>query len=250
MKVTDTVRHRAWSALVGDLLAQRDPSSYMTCYHADRIDHRLGQPVTSCVRRSVLMLAFFIVCATPVASYAESLTLAWNASPSSGVTGYVIWYGLASGVYTNSVAVGNQTTATVTGLLADTRYYFAVKAVSAGGTSAFSNEADGSPFIDSTLTSGSMTTIRATHITELRTRIDALRVSHGIALKAWTDPVLTTGTPIRAVHINDLRSALNDVYVKLSMPVPTYTDPTIVVGVTVAKAAHITDLRNAVMALE
>jgi hypothetical protein len=52
------------------------------------------------------------------------------------------------------------------------------------------------------------------------------------------------------VHINDLRSALNDVYVKLNKPLPTYTDPTIFVGVTAAKAAHITDLRNAVMALE
>jgi hypothetical protein len=220
----------------------------MTCYHADRIDRRLGQPVRSCVRRSAL-LAFFLVCAAPAASYAESLTLAWNASTSSGVTGYVISYGLASGVYTNSVDAGNQTTFTVTGLLAETRYYFAVRAVSSGGTSGFSNEADGAPFIDSAMTSG-VTTIKAVHITELRSRIDALRVANGIAAKGWTDPALAAGTPIRAVHINDLRSALNDVYVKLNKPVPTYTDPTIVVGVTVAKAAHITDLRNAVMALE
>jgi len=221
----------------------------MTCYHADRIDHRLGQPVRSCVRRSAL-LAFFLVCAAPAASYAESLTLAWNASTSSGVTGYVISYGLASGVYTNSVDAGNQTTFTVTGLLAETRYYFAVRAVSAGGTSGFSNEADASPFIDSAMTSGTLTTIKAVHITELRTRIDALRVANGIAAKGWTDPALAAGTPIRAVHIDDLRSALNDVYVKLNKPAPTYTDPTIVVGVTAAKAAHITDLRNAVMALE
>ena len=64
----------------------------------------------------------------------NSAILAWDRSPSTNVTGYRLHYGVASGNYTNSVAMtGNLTTNTVRGLVSGVRYFFAVTAHTAGG---------------------------------------------------------------------------------------------------------------------
>ncbi|MGQ0591683.1 MAG: LamG-like jellyroll fold domain-containing protein [Gammaproteobacteria bacterium] len=77
-------------------------------------------------------------------SYAQAgqVTLAWDASTSSGVAGYEINYGPTSGSYVTQVDVGNQTSHTVTGLNDGATYYFAAKAYNSGKTtfSGFSNE--------------------------------------------------------------------------------------------------------------
>lgn len=71
-----------------------------------------------------------------------SVTLAWDASPDPSVTGYRIYFGVKSVMYTNSAAVGNVLTATLTNLNPATTYYFAATAYDASGTeSPFSNEA-------------------------------------------------------------------------------------------------------------
>ena len=54
---------------------------------------------------------------------------------------------------------------------------------------------------------------------------------------------------VKAVHITELRTALDAVYTKLGRALPAYTDPTIVPGQTVSKAAHVQELRTAVNAL-
>jgi hypothetical protein len=59
--------------------------------------------------------------------------LAWDSSPSSGVTGYRVYYGGASGNYTNSVTVGNVTIGIVSGLASGSTYFFAVAARDASG---------------------------------------------------------------------------------------------------------------------
>jgi hypothetical protein len=63
----------------------------------------------------------------------SSVTLAWDSSPGSAVTGYRVYYGGASGNYTNSVTVGNVTTGTVPGLVSGITYFFAVAAYTATG---------------------------------------------------------------------------------------------------------------------
>jgi hypothetical protein len=71
-----------------------------------------------------------------------SVTLAWDRSPDSSVTGYRIYYGTASGSYSNNLAVGNVTKCTVPGLGNGVRYFFAATAYDANGVeSRFSNEA-------------------------------------------------------------------------------------------------------------
>ena len=72
---------------------------------------------------------------------AASVTLAWDPSSGTGVVGYKIYYGPASRTYTNSLATGNVTNATIDNLVAGGSYFFAATAVTAGGVeSAFSNE--------------------------------------------------------------------------------------------------------------
>ena len=66
------------------------------------------------------------------------------------------------------------------------------------------------PFTDASLTAGNI--IRAVHFTELRERIDILRVAHGLSPYSWTDPALGPGTLVRATHLTELRSALQQAY--------------------------------------
>ena len=92
----------------------------------------------------VLFLALFH---KPVEAFGATLpptytvTLAWTGSTSAGVAGYRVDYGTASGVYTNSVVLGNVTTNTVLGLAGGVTYFFAVSTYDTSGKkSAFSNE--------------------------------------------------------------------------------------------------------------
>ena len=81
----------------------------------------------SCAYRLVgiyAVLSFFSI----TQAQAGQLTLAWNASTSSGVVGYQISYGQASGSYTTQVDAGNKTSYTLTGLQDGKKYYFAAKA--------------------------------------------------------------------------------------------------------------------------
>ena len=74
-------------------------------------------------------------------SRGQSVTLAWDPSTSPEVAGYNLYYGGASQTYTNMVAVGGATNATVSGLLPGARYFFAVTAIDISGLeSDFSNE--------------------------------------------------------------------------------------------------------------
>lgn len=70
-----------------------------------------------------------------------SVTLGWDASPSADATGYRIYYGAASGNYTNNIMVGNVTSNTIPSLVVGATYYFSVVAYNSFGLeSTFSNE--------------------------------------------------------------------------------------------------------------
>jgi hypothetical protein len=78
---------------------------------------------------AILMLALFCVRARG----SQNVTLAWDANPETNVVGYVVHYGGASGVYTNTLSVVSGISATVTNLQEGTTYYFAVTAYNADG---------------------------------------------------------------------------------------------------------------------
>jgi hypothetical protein len=104
-------------------------------------------------------------------------------------------------------------------------------------------------FTDDPLVAGS-TPVKAVHITELRSRIDALRIRFGLQVYTWTDPNLAAGTLVRAVHVTQLREALAQAYTAASRTEPSYSDPAIAPQSTVIKAVHIQELRTAVAILE
>ena len=111
------------------------------------------------------------------------------------------------------------------------------------------NDDGGAVFTDPNLADGD--SIKAVHITELRTRVDALRTQNDLQKYTFTDPVLIAGvTVVRAAHLLELRTALNEAYTAAGQTPPTYTDATIVVQTTFIRVVHITDLRAAVVALE
>ncbi len=71
----------------------------------------------------------------------ESVTLAWDTSTDPIVAGYNVYYGGASGAYTNEICAGNATNATISGLVEGTTYYFAATTYAASGMeSPFSSE--------------------------------------------------------------------------------------------------------------
>ena len=91
--------------------------------------------------------------------------------------------------------------------------------------------------------------VKAVHIAELRTAINEARGIRGLPAFSFTDAITSTQTPIRAVHITELRTALGQAYSAAGMAPPVYTDPAIVPGVTIVRAAHVAEIRNAVIAL-
>jgi hypothetical protein len=74
-------------------------------------------------------------------AFAAQVTLSWDPSSSTGVTGYRVFYGTASLNYTNYMDIGTQTSYTLSNLNAGTTYYMAVSAKnSSGQISNYSNE--------------------------------------------------------------------------------------------------------------
>jgi hypothetical protein len=70
-----------------------------------------------------------------------SVTLVWAACTDPCVVGYNVYYGSASGAYTNEITLGNSTNTTISGLVEGNTYYFAATTYSASGKeSPFSTE--------------------------------------------------------------------------------------------------------------
>ena len=90
---------------------------------------------------TLLLLVSLLVFISTTEASAASIKLAWDPSPEPLVTGYRLYYGRSSGVYTVVVDAGNRTDYTVTGLDAGLTYYFTATAYTGtGDESTFSNE--------------------------------------------------------------------------------------------------------------
>jgi len=79
----------------------------------------------------MVLLAVGFLCNN--AQGAQSVSLAWNPSQNSAVVGYYLYYGPEVGVYTNRINIGNNTTASVSGLQEGLTYHFAVTAYNPAG---------------------------------------------------------------------------------------------------------------------
>ena len=78
---------------------------------------------------------------TSTSSSVTTATLTWSPSTSTNLSGYKIYMGTASGVYSSPITVGNVTSHAVSNLGVGSTYYFAVTSYTTSGTeSSFSNE--------------------------------------------------------------------------------------------------------------
>jgi hypothetical protein len=128
------------------------------------------------------------------------------------------------------------------GLAADTTYLYKVRAIGGAGPSEFTpiDPATTIIFSDSILMAGP---VRAVHILELRTAVNAMRTAAEVGAISFTGNV-ASGTPIQRIHIVDLRQALDEARDAIGVLPITYSDdPTITAGSTRIKAAHVDVLR-------
>lgn len=183
------------------------------------------------------------------------------ATATSPTSVYVSWTGTPNAIYeVVRVGAGN-VTATVgssnagglsdTNASASTAYLYKVHAISPA------NAPFGTPDLATTViftdpSLGPGTTIKAAHVAELRTAVDAVRALAGLSGGSYTtDPTINAGvTIIKAAHLTELRTALDQARASVIPPMPlpaiVYTRPNIVPGTTTSSAADINDLRNGV----
>ena len=76
-----------------------------------------------------LFIVFLLPLSLSALAQAAQVTLAWDPNTEPDLAGYKLYYGTSSGNYSNSIAVGNVTTYTVTNLSAGVTYYFALTAL-------------------------------------------------------------------------------------------------------------------------
>ncbi len=174
---------------------------------------------------------------TATATGTAQVALSWSAV--AGAISYDIYRSVNDSPFTALTNTGN-TTANDNTVSASTTYLYQVRAVLAGGTTAFSatDPATTIVFTDDPLTAG--TTIKAVHFTQLRTAVNAMRAAAGLSAQTFTDPTLSSTVKVKAVHLTELRTALDAARAEIGLPALVYT------GGTTVNAAHVTEIRNGV----
>lgn len=132
---------------------------------------------------------------------------------------------------------------------ANTAYIYKVKSVDAGANlSAFSNGDLATTVIFTDSLVQNTTTVKLTHMNELRTAMTAvctLASNPSPCSTAFTDPSLTTSTKVKVLHLTELRAKLDAARSALGLTAQSYADGSITTA-TAIKAAQINELRNGV----
>jgi len=126
-------------------------------------------------------------------------------------------------------------------------YLYIVRAVTAGSiASPFSalDPATTIVFTDDPLVAMT-TTVRAVHLTELRTAVDAFRASAGLTGGSYSD-LAPAGIAIKTAHIQELRNALDPARAILGLSAIGYADPTLTPLASVVRTAHVQQIRDGV----
>jgi len=163
----------------------------------------------------------------------------WNAV--TNADHYEVWRSVDGGAY-GSAGTPAGTSLSDTSVVAGKTYLYKVRAVDAAITSGFSSVDPATTilFTDDPLVAQS-TLVKTIHFTQLRSAVNAFRVSAGLAPLA-SDPSVATGLTVQAHHVTDLRTALDAARSAATVSPLTYTD----VVPAVIKAVHVEQLRNGV----
>jgi hypothetical protein len=171
----------------------------------------------------------------------SSVSLVWNAV--SGATSYEVW---RTSDGTNWTAIGTTpSTAFFDGsVVTGTVYLYRVRGLDAGGAPGANSATDFAAAYNFTdVLAAQSTTIRAAHITELRSAINGLRALVGLAPATFTDTDLLNA-PIRRIHVEELRARLAEAMSVQGRTPVSYTD-SVLTSTAVVRTAHIGELRAA-----
>lgn len=174
------------------------------------------------------------------ATSATQVTVTWSAAV--GADSYTVertsdgtnWTTAGTTAATNYVGAAS----------AGTAYLYRVRAVQGVSTSPPSNVdlATTVLFTNDPLVAN-VTQIKAVHLIEMRTAVNAVRALASLGAASWTNPS-PAGVSSKAVHLNELRTALSQARAALGLPPLTFTD-TLTPGVTI-RAIHSQEVRNGV----
>lgn len=170
----------------------------------------------------------------------SSVAISW--SPVSGATSYRIYRTTSVGIAYSQIGTSLGTTFGDSGRSANTTYLYKIASDNGAQISAMSaaDAATTIVFTDNALTG---IAVKALHVTQLRTAVNAMRTAAGLSAAVFTDPTLTNATRIKRIHLIELRLALDAARSMIGLPAISYTDPTITAGTTKVKAAHWSEVR-------
>jgi hypothetical protein len=177
------------------------------------------------------------------ATSTSQVTVNWEAV--AGAARYEVWRSFNNSAYALLATVAT-TSHNDSGLAANMAYLYKVRAIAPGMDASGFSAVDAATtivFTDPVLTGG--VKAKAVHVTQLRTAVNAMRASAGLAPQPFTDASLAA-LKIKAVHLTQLRSALDAARAIIGLPALAYTDPAPAIGTTKLKAAHLGELRDGV----
>jgi hypothetical protein len=184
---------------------------------------------------------------------ASAVTISWTAS--AGAAKYHVFRSVNNSTY---VQVNGETTTTtsfndtgaVHALISNASYLYRVRSVDGSNVESADSNKDLATtiiFTDATITQQS-TTIKAAHITQLRTAMTAictLAANPSPCSTAFTDPSLSTSIKVMILHLTELRAKLNAARSALGLTAQSYAEGSITTATTI-KAAQINELRSGV----
>ena len=174
-----------------------------------------------------------------VATSSTQVQVTWNTV--IGATSYEIYRRNPGGSFTQR---GTSLTPSFNdSASANTAYLYRVRAVNLGGSSgdSASDLATTVMFTDDPLSAGVL--VKAVHLSELRTAVNAVRAQAGLSTPAYTDPA-APGVIVRAIHITELRTFLDQAMAALGRTTGGWTNGSLT-GIPI-DATHFQEIRNRV----
>jgi plastocyanin len=169
------------------------------------------------------------------AASASVVSVVWSAMPNASQ--YQVARSSDGAVYDLFPAT-SATSLDDTGRSPDTSYLYQVRAIGAGGALSDFSAPDVATTVVFTDAGLAGIAVKAVHITELRTAVNAMRALAGLSAETFADHPLTAGTLIQAQHVLELRSALDAARAGL-LPALSYSDPVL----SIVRAIHPLELR-------
>lgn len=178
---------------------------------------------------------------TATATGPVSVQIVWSAS--AGAANYEIWRKCTTADF-GPIATTSGLNFTDNAVSSASACLYKVRAIDAFSRYSPLSAADLATtftFTDDPLVAGT-TKIKATHLTELRLAVNAVRATAGLSSMSFSAPAPASEVVVRGTSILELRTAIDAARATLGLSAMSYTDP----ALTTIKAVHVQQLRNAV----